>query len=99
MSLCLSDRYPWTGNVRGIGLFQGIEFVKDKHAKDLVPHPELTKFVVDYLRYSRVIVSRDGPDENVIKVKPPMVFSKSDVDVLVSNMDKALAAAQKLGKY
>jgi ethanolamine-phosphate phospho-lyase len=80
-------------------LFQGIEFVRNKNAPELVPHPELTKFVVDFMRYNRVIVSRDGPNENVIKVKPPMVFSKEDVDILVSSMDKALEAAQKLGKF
>lgn len=85
--------------MRGIGLFQGIEFVRGKNALVLIPHPDLTKFVVDFMRYNRVIVSRDGPDENVIKVKPPMVFSKADVDILVNSMDRALEAAQKLGKF
>lgn len=85
--------HPWVGDVRGWGLFQGIEIIRTD-TSDLVPYPELTKFLVDYLRYHRVIVSRDGPDENVIKIKPPLVFSKKDVDTLVDALDKALQCAR-----
>ena len=49
-------------------LFIGIEFVKSNKAADPEPHPDLAKFIVDFLRYERVIISRDGPDENVLKV-------------------------------
>jgi ethanolamine-phosphate phospho-lyase len=89
----LYQKYDWVGDVRGHGLFQGIEFVHTRHTEDLQPFPELAKFVVDFLRYRRVIVSRDGPDENVIKVKPPLVFSKEDVDTLVNAMDEAIQCA------
>ena len=41
-------------------------------------------------RYDRIIVSRDGPDENVIKIKPPLVFSKQNVDLLVDGLVRAL---------
>jgi ethanolamine-phosphate phospho-lyase len=97
--LPLKEKYDWVGDVRGVGLFQGVEFVKTKNTDDLQPHPDLTKFLVDYLRYQRVIVSRDGPDGNVIKVKPPLVFSKENVDTLVDGLDQALAAAVKLGIF
>lgn len=95
----LVNKYDWVGDVRGSGLFQGIEFVRTKKGDDLQPHPELTKFLVDYLRYQRIIVSRDGPDANVIKVKPPLVFSKENVDTLVNGLDKALESATKLGIF
>ena len=95
----LLEKYDWVGDVRGVGLFQGIEFIKSRMNNNLEPHADLCKFVVDFLRYQRVIVSRDGPDENVIKVKPPMVFSKTDVDTLVEGMDKALSAAVSLGIF
>jgi len=95
----LLEKYDWVGDVRGVGLFQGIEFIKSRKNNNLEPHADLCKFVVDFLRYQRVIVSRDGPDENVIKVKPPMVFSKTDVDTLVEGMDKALSAAVTLGIF
>jgi ethanolamine-phosphate phospho-lyase len=95
----LLAKYEWVGDVRGVGLFQGIEFVHSNKAADLQPYPELTKFLVDYLRYQRVIVSRDGPDENVIKVKPPLVFSKENVDTLVDGLEKGLECAVKLGIF
>ncbi len=60
---------------------------------NLQPNPHLTKFIVDFLRYNNVVISRDGPDENVIKVKPPLVFSKANVDTLVSTMRLALDTA------
>lgn len=97
----LKSRYAWVGDVRGVGLFQGIEFVHDpsKHNGELLAYPELTKFIVDFLRYQRVIISRDGPHENVIKVKPPLVFKEKHVDQLVDAMELALDAAVKTGKF
>ncbi len=95
----LIGKYRWVGNVRGSGLFQGIEFVRDAQAKNLEPYPDLTKFIVDFLKYHRVIISRDGPDENVIKVKPPLVFSKENVDTLVNALDSALSCAVDLGIF
>lgn len=96
----LYAKYDWVGDVRGHGLFQGIEFVKTRKPNvPLEPYPELAKFVVDFLRYRRVIVSRDGPDENVVKVKPPLVFSKENVDTLVTAMDEALECAQKMNVF
>ena len=95
----LLEKYDWIGEVRGFGLFQGVEFVKSRKDANLQPHPDLTKFVVDFLRYKRVIISRDGPDENVIKIKPPLVFSKFDVEKLVAEVDNALAEALQSGEF
>jgi len=96
----LMVKYDWIGDVRGFGLFQGVEFVHRRGAgEDLKPYPELTKFVVDFLRYDKVIISRDGPDANVIKIKPPLVFSKQDVDLLVDGVDKALSTALHSGAF
>eukprot|EP00981_Chlorochromonas_danica_P003941 scaffold743_cov177-Ochromonas_danica.AAC.29 len=92
-------KYPWVGDVRGVGLFQGIEFIHDLSTTsgELLPYPaELTKFVVDFLRYQRVIMSRDGPDENVVKIKPPLVFKHKQVDELVEAVDLALSSAHLL---
>lgn len=97
----LKGKYDWIGDVRGQGLFQGVEFVKpiqlaaDGKPIIIEPYPELTKFVVDFLRYQFVIISRDGPDENVIKIKPPLVFSKANADQLVEGIDKALQKAKE----
>lgn len=96
----LMQKYDCIGDVRGLGLFVGFELVYSRRdSRNLRPHAELTKFIVDHLKCEQIIISRDGPDENVIKVKPPIVFSKRDVDTLVSGVDRALKAAKKLGMY
>eukprot|EP00906_Rhabdomonas_costata_P010883 RCo015309 len=97
--LPLRQKYTWVGDLRGMGLFRGVEFVRSNSAEDPLPYPDLTKFVVDYLRYINVIISRDGPDENVIKIKPPLVFGVAEADQLVAGIEEALAAAQASGKY
>ena len=92
----------WIGDVRGHGLFQGIEIVKkrtDLIGNAIIPHEKLCRYVVDFLKYERVIVSRDGPDGNVIKIKPPLVFSKDNVDTLVNGMKQALIEAEKTGYF
>jgi len=94
----LKNKFQWIGEVRGVGLFQGIEFIKLKETKgalhhDIQPYPELAKFVVDFLFNEKILVSRDGPDENVIKIKPPLVFSKENVDMLVVSIENALTFA------
>lgn len=90
-------KFKWVGDVRGLGLFQGIEFVKDKETKE--PYADLTKFLVDFLKYQKVIVSRDGPDANVIKIKPPLVFSKENVDTFIKSLEEALECAEKSGEF
>lgn len=96
----LVDRYEWVGEARGCGLFQGVEFVRCKSKVNsdsfLDPFPELAQFLVDYLRYRHIIVSRDGPSENVIKIKPPLVFSCENVDSLVDTMQRGLECALSL---
>lgn len=98
---------PWVGDIRGQGLFLGIEFVKpiDPSKLDhngnvhIQPFGALCKFVVDYLRFSNVVISRDGPDENVIKIKPPMVFGKKEAEILINGIKNALVDAKKSGAF
>ncbi len=100
----LQPTYRWVGDVRGVGLFQGVELIQDptpatRGQPQLLPYPRLAKFLVDFLRYQRVIVSRDGPDENVIKIKPPLVFGTEQADQLVDALERALSAAAKTGLF
>ncbi len=90
----------WVGDVRGQGLFQGIEFIKRNDSSDeIVPHEKLCRYVVDFLKYERIITSRDGPDGNVLKIKPPLVFTKNNVDTLVDGIEQALVEAEKTGFF
>ena len=85
----LRDRHPPVGDARGRGLFTGIEFVRERD--DLEPAADLADAAVQRMRDRGILLSTDGPDHNVIKMKPPLVFSEADADLLVSNLDQILS--------
>lgn len=86
--LLLMEQYEAISDVRGSGLFLGVELVTDKTT--LNPAPELAKFIVDYMRKKNILLSVDGPHHNVIKIKPPLVFSKANGDELAVQFDHAM---------
>lgn len=91
----LQERFPCIGDVRGVGLYLGIEIICPRSEEDtIVPNPELTKFLVDFLMEQKVIVSKDGPQVNVIKLKPPLVFSETHADILIAALEEALIASE-----
>ncbi len=77
------------GDVRGRGLFLGIEFVRD--LEDREPLPEVASYVVERLKEHGILLSTDGADHNVIKIKPPLVFDESDADRVVDALRRVLA--------
>ena len=85
----LRDRHPMIGDVRGRGLFLGIELVEDRETR--APAAAVAAKVVNRARDRGVLLSTDGPDHNVIKIKPPLVFSKDDAALLVDRIDDALS--------
>ena len=87
----LMAKYEAIGDVRGAGLFLGIELVADRDAK--TPDATLTSFVVNHAKEHGVLLSIDGPHHNVIKIKPPIIFSIEDANRLVVAVDAALAAS------
>jgi 4-aminobutyrate aminotransferase-like enzyme/Ser/Thr protein kinase RdoA (MazF antagonist) len=84
----LIDRYPLVGDVRGSGLFIGVEFVRDRET--LEPAADEAAYVVDRLRERRILLGTDGPHHNVLKIRPPMPFSEADSDILVAAIERAL---------
>ncbi|MYE34186.1 MAG: aminotransferase class III-fold pyridoxal phosphate-dependent enzyme [Gemmatimonadales bacterium] len=85
----LRDRHAPVGDARGRGLFTGIEFVRE--GDDLEPAADLADAAVQRMRDKGILLSTDGPDHNVIKMKPPLVFSEADADLLISGLDKVLS--------
>jgi 4-aminobutyrate aminotransferase-like enzyme len=67
----------------------GIEFVRDPAR--LEPAPEEATYIVERMKNRGILLSTDGKFHNVIKIKPPMVFSRSDADFLVESLDVVLA--------
>ena len=84
----LAERHPQIGDVRGAGLFIGAELVTDRESK--APAPDVASAVVEYAKAHGVLLSIDGPHHNVIKIKPPLVFTIEDADRLGSVIDHAL---------
>lgn len=84
----LADRHPIVGDVRGQGLFCGLELVRDRDT--LTPATEEAADVVNLVREQGVLLSTDGPDENVLKFKPPMVFGPDEADIMYEALDNAL---------
>jgi len=84
----LVDKYEVCGDARGEGLFLGLELVKDKESK--APNTELASLVQNKLKEERIMVGTDGPSVNVIKVKPPICFTKENADELAYWMEEEL---------
>ena len=85
----LQGRHAALGDVRGLGLYIGAELVKDRETRE--PFPEAAGYVANRLRDLGVLVSTDGPDHNVLKVKPPLVVTEADADLLLEALDRILA--------
>ena len=88
----LEQKYEVIGDVRGRGLFFGIDLVHDRDTKE--PAADVTRAVVNGMRARGVLMSKIGEHGNVLKLRPPLCFSKDNADVLVAALDGVLAAVR-----
>jgi 4-aminobutyrate aminotransferase-like enzyme len=86
----LQQRHELIGDVRGLGLFLGVELVKSRDTKE--PATKEADEVVNRMREDGVLLGTDGPFHNVIKIRPPMPFSLTDAARLLETLEKALSA-------
>ena len=84
----LIDRYPIVGDVRGSGLFWGVELVRDRET--LEPAGAEASFVANRMRERGILLGTDGPHHNVVKIRPPMPFTAADGDLLVDQLEAAI---------
>jgi 4-aminobutyrate aminotransferase-like enzyme len=85
----IAERFEALGDVRGSGLFIGVELVTDRDSRS--PNEPLALAVVNGLRERRVLLSASGPHNNVLKVRPPLPFSLRDADRFLAELDAVLA--------
>jgi 4-aminobutyrate aminotransferase-like enzyme len=85
----LAERYAIIGDIRGAGLFIGVELVTDRSTKAAAT--QATSEVVNGLRDRGVLISACGPGANVLKIRPPLVFEPAHADLLVQRLDEVLA--------
>ncbi len=84
----LASHHELIGDIRGAGLFLGVELVRDRAT--LEPATEETGELLNLLRDAGVLLSSDGPFDNVLKIKPPMVFGIREADIMADELDRAL---------
>lgn len=78
------------GSVRGRGLFFGIDIIESDGSR--TPAPGLTKILIEDMRERGVLISRVGPHDNVLKMRPPLVFGKEHADILLEQLELSLGS-------
>jgi 4-aminobutyrate aminotransferase-like enzyme len=85
----LQNKYEFVGDVRGTGLYFGVELVKDRDLK--IPDMDRALAVVNGLRDRRILISATGADAHILKIRPPLVFTSEHAGRLLEGIDQALA--------
>tara|TARA_B100001245_G_C22890837_1_gene429011 strand:- start:1600 stop:2895 length:1296 start_codon:yes stop_codon:yes gene_type:complete len=80
----LQSKYTFIGQIRGQGLFIGIELISNTDT--LKPNKTLAAKIMNQMKNAGILISIDGPDHNVLKIKPPMVFNLENANELVINL-------------
>jgi ethanolamine-phosphate phospho-lyase len=92
----LGTRLDLIGDVRGSGLFIGVELIRNRATSQ--PATAETSFICSVLKSKfRVLTSIDGPNDNVLVIKPPMVFSRQNADYLVESFEAAARDNELVG--
>jgi 4-aminobutyrate aminotransferase-like enzyme/Ser/Thr protein kinase RdoA (MazF antagonist) len=84
----LQTRNPLIGDVRGSGLFLGIDLVRDAETRE--PATFEADYIVNRLRECGILAGTDGPHHNVIKLRPPLIFLEKDADLFVETLEAIL---------
>ncbi|MBI3792708.1 MAG: aminotransferase class III-fold pyridoxal phosphate-dependent enzyme, partial [Gemmatimonadetes bacterium] len=90
----IAPRHAIVGDVRGAGLFLGVELVRNRDTLD--PAGDEASYVSNRMRDHGILLGTDGPHHNVVKIRPPMPFDERDADRLVETLDHVLAELSHL---
>ena len=85
----LKDKHPLIGDVRGMGLMQGVELVEDRKTKQ--PAAKRANLLLDVMKRRRVLIGKGGLYGNTLRIAPPMLVEEGHIDELLSQLDAALA--------
>jgi 4-aminobutyrate aminotransferase-like enzyme len=87
----LAEKHPAIGDVRGKGLLVAIELVRDRVTKE--PAPDVTARLLQNAKDRGLIVGKGGLHQNVIRICPPLIIDRANVDEAVRILDAALEAS------
>jgi 4-aminobutyrate aminotransferase-like enzyme/Ser/Thr protein kinase RdoA (MazF antagonist) len=85
----LQSKHPLLGDVRGSGLFLGLDLVNDRDTR--APATDQASYLVNRLRDLGILAGTDGPHHNVIKLRPPLIFSDLDASLFTATLARILA--------
>ena len=88
----LAEKYAAIGDIRGSGFFKAVELVSDRESR--TPAKDLAVDVVNALRSHGVLSGAIGPHENILKLRPPMVFSQDNADFFLNVLDDVLGTTE-----
>ncbi|MCY1282988.1 2,2-dialkylglycine decarboxylase [compost metagenome] len=91
----LAERHPLIGDIRGEGLWVGVELVQDRETRE--PATRETWQLVNELKRQGILVSRTGPYGNVLKMRPPLVFDRDNAGELLDAAERALGLLPRAG--
>ncbi|MCZ4268759.1 aminotransferase class III-fold pyridoxal phosphate-dependent enzyme [Rhodobacteraceae bacterium G21628-S1] len=83
----LETKYPCVGDVRGMGLFLGLELIR----ADGSEATEICAYVKNRMRDHRILIGSEGPKDNILKIRPPLTIETEDVEMIISVLDQVLA--------
>ena len=90
----LQRKHPLIGDVRGCGLFIGLDLVIDQHTRE--PATAAADYVKNQMREHRILMGTEGPADNILKIRPPLTIEKQDIQMILEVMDKVLSEAESL---
>ena len=84
----LQDKYDVIGDVRGLGLHDGVDLVKNRSTRE--PNEDAAAYITEYGRDNGVIIGKGGAHGNMLRLNPPMCITKADIDVVADVLDEGL---------
>ncbi|WP_291728354.1 aminotransferase class III-fold pyridoxal phosphate-dependent enzyme [Leisingera sp. F5] len=83
----LEQKYACVGDVRGMGLFLGLELITPNGSEAT----EICAYVKNRMRDHRILIGSEGPKDNILKIRPPLSIGSEDAKMIVSVLDRTLA--------
>ena len=85
--IALQEKYPFIGDVRGLGLMVGAELINP----DKSPAPDKLEFVVETMKDRGFLIGKNGIARNVLAFQPPLVISEENINDLLNNLDDVMS--------
>ncbi|MCX7561280.1 aminotransferase class III-fold pyridoxal phosphate-dependent enzyme [Sulfitobacter sp. F26204] len=89
--LQLAQKHSLVGDVRGFGLFIGVDLVQDRESR--LPATQVADYVKNRMRDLRILIGCEGPADNILKIRPPLTVDEEGVEMILAGLDQTLQEA------